>query len=49
MPKGGEIFRELAELLPLSVIEIDGNGDLMFANNDAFNSFGYAQDDLSEG
>ncbi len=49
MPKGGEIFRELAELLPLSVIEIDGKGDLMFANHDAFNSFGYAQDDLSEG
>jgi PAS domain S-box-containing protein len=49
MPKSGEIFRELAELLPLSVIEIDGKGDLMFANHDAFNSFGYAQDDLSEG
>ena len=49
MPKGGEIFRELAELLPLSVIEIDGKGDLTFANHDAFNSFGYAQDDLSEG
>ena len=49
MPKSGEIFRELAELLPLSVIEIDEKGDLMFANHDALNSFGYAQDDLSEG
>lgn len=40
MPKNGEIFRELAELLPLSVIELDEKGDLMFANSDAFNSFG---------
>jgi PAS domain S-box-containing protein len=49
MPKSGEIFRELAELLPLSVIELDEKGDLMFANSDAFNSFGYTQEDLHKG
>jgi PAS domain S-box-containing protein len=42
-------FRELADLLPQSVFEIDIDGNLTFANRNAFSSLGYTEDDLAKG
>lgn len=42
-------FRELAELLPQVVFEIDEKGNLLFANRYAFDAFGYTQDDFDKG
>jgi len=39
-------FRDLAELLPQMVFEVDTQGRFTFANRLAFESFGYAQDEL---
>ncbi len=40
-------FRELAELLPQTVFEIDMEGRFLFANHSAFDSFGYDYDELA--
>ncbi|MGO9371800.1 MAG: PAS domain S-box protein [Syntrophobacteraceae bacterium] len=42
-------FRELAELLPETIFEMDISGDLTFANLNAFDHFGYSQEDLERG
>jgi PAS domain S-box-containing protein len=42
-------FRELAELLPQVVFEIDDEGDLTFLNHVGFSSTGYGEDDLRRG
>jgi len=42
-------YRNLAELLPQIVYEIDGKGEIAFANNYALKLFGYTQDDLNNG
>jgi PAS domain S-box-containing protein len=42
-------FRELAELLPQIVFEIDDRGNLLFANRITFAATGYAEDDLRRG
>ncbi len=42
-------FRELTELLPQVVFEIDLSGNVTFGNREAFNSFGYTQDDFDKG
>ena len=39
-------FRELAELLPQTVLETDAEGRLSFANRLAYDLFGYRPDDL---
>ncbi|MEJ2731930.1 MAG: PAS domain S-box protein, partial [Deltaproteobacteria bacterium] len=42
-------FKELAELLPQTVYEMDLNGNLTFVNKKAFDHFGYAQEDFDQG
>jgi len=42
-------FRELSELLPEIVFETDMNGKLLFANQTAFDLFGYSREDFDEG
>jgi PAS domain S-box-containing protein len=47
--EGEERFRELAELMPETVFEVDLEGHLTFANRNAFNYFGYTPQDLKKG
>jgi len=42
-------FRELADLLPQIVFEIDDKGNLLFANRITFPATGYTEDDLRRG
>lgn len=42
-------FRELADLLPLVVWEVDLNARFTYANNIGFKLFGYTQEDLEKG
>ncbi len=42
-------FRDLAELLPEIVFEMDEQGILTFWNQNAFKSFGYTQEDFAAG
>ena len=42
-------FRELAEMLPETIFEIDLNGRLMFVNRKAFDLFGATQEDFEKG
>ncbi len=44
-----ERFRELAELLPETIYEMDDRGVLTFVNRSAFDQFGYGQDDFAKG
>lgn len=44
-----ERFRELAELLPETIFEMDTEGNLTFVNQNAFDHFGYSQEDLEQG
>ncbi len=41
-------FRELAELLPQTVFEVDAEGHFMFVNRLAFESFGYRYDEVAD-
>jgi len=47
--KSEERFRELAELLPETIFEIDLNGTLTFVNRGAFGQFGYTIQDFEKG
>lgn len=42
-------FRELAELLPETIYEVDLTGRLTFANQKAFDLFGFTQEDFDKG
>ncbi|MBF0527994.1 MAG: response regulator [Deltaproteobacteria bacterium] len=42
-------FRELADLLPQFVCELDTAGRVIYANQNAFKVFGYTEDDLAKG
>jgi len=42
-------YKELADLLPQIVFEMDERGDLTFANRNAFEAFGYTQEDFIKG
>jgi PAS domain S-box-containing protein len=42
-------FRELTELLPESIYEMDLKGNLIFANRSGFDHFGYSQEDFDRG
>ena len=42
-------FRDLAELLPETIFELDVEGNLTFANHSAFDQFLYAQEDFERG
>ena len=46
---GEERFRELAELMPETVFEVDLEGNITFVNRNAFNYFGYTPQDLKKG
>jgi diguanylate cyclase (GGDEF)-like protein/PAS domain S-box-containing protein len=46
-PKAGD--QELADLLPVTVFEIDTEGRLTFTNRTGLAAFGYSQDDLDRG
>ena len=47
--KSEEKYRELANSLPQIVFETDENGQVTFANHDAFNVFGYDQAEFDKG
>ncbi len=42
-------YRELADSLPQTVVECDEKGFIIFVNHNAFETFGYAEDDLEKG
>jgi PAS domain S-box-containing protein len=42
-------FRELAELMPETIFEVNLEGQLTFVNRNAYNYFGYTQADLKQG
>jgi PAS domain S-box-containing protein len=44
-----ERFRELAELMPETIFEVNLKGRLTFVNRNAYNYFGYTQADLKRG
>jgi PAS domain S-box-containing protein len=44
-----ERFRELAELLPETIFEMDTEGNLSFVNHNAFKRFGYTQEEFESG
>lgn len=44
-----EKFRELANMLPQIVFEMDRNGKLIFVNQNAFDTFEYTMDDFASG
>ena len=41
-------YKELADLIPLALFEIDKKGNLTFVNRHAFDLFGYTQDDFDK-
>lgn len=49
LKKSEERFKEITNLLPDIIFETDDKGYLTFANQRAFEFFGYTQDDLSRG
>ena len=42
-------FRELADLLPQTIVEIDAEGHFTYANRYAFESTGYGEEDIEKG
>ncbi len=44
-----EKYRQLAELLPQPIFEIDEKGELTFVNIISFDLFGYSEDDIKKG
>ena len=42
-------FRELAELLPETIFEMDERGNLTFLNRSGLEAFGYTREDLEKG
>jgi len=42
-------YRELADSLPQTVVECDEKGFITFVNRNAFETFGYTEDDLEKG
>jgi PAS domain S-box-containing protein len=44
-----ERFRELTDLLPEAIFEMDGSGNVMYANKSATEYFGYTRKDLRKG
>jgi two-component system, cell cycle sensor histidine kinase and response regulator CckA len=48
LQKSEQRFKELADLLPQTVFELDEKGNLTFANHKAFETFGYTKDDFAK-
>jgi len=42
-------YRELADSLPQTIVECDEKGFIIFVNRNAFETFGYTEDDLEKG
>jgi len=42
-------FQELAELMPETIFEIDLDGNIMFVNHNAYDQFGYTEQDMADG
>ncbi len=42
-------FRELVDLLPQIVFEIDISGNIFYSNSNGFNAFGYTQEEFRDG
>ncbi len=49
LKKSEERFRNLTEMLPVAVYEMDLNGKITFANKYAFDCFGYNKEDFYKG
>jgi len=49
LQRSEERFRELAELLPETIFEMDTDGNLSFVNHNAFKRFGYSQKEFESG
>ncbi|MEN6396352.1 MAG: PAS domain S-box protein, partial [Methanoregula sp.] len=49
LEKSEKRFRDLSDLLPVIVYEVDINGNLKYANHIAFELFGYTDDDFRRG
>ncbi len=49
LKKSEKRFRKLGELLPETVYEMDAHGVLTFVNKNAFDDFGYTQEDFAVG
>ena len=47
--KSEKRFREMADLLPQTVFEMDERGKLIFVNRNAYNAFGYTREDFDRG
>ena len=47
--ENGEKYKELSELLPQTLFEIDLEGNLTFSNRNALQAFGYAQGEVDKG
>jgi len=47
--KSEKRFRELSELLPEVIYEVDFNGNIVFANKEAYKIFGYSQEEFNKG
>ena len=44
-----ERFRNMTDLLPQTVFEVDEKGDITFANREAYHTFGYSEEDIARG
>ena len=42
-----ERFRNMTDLLPQTVFEVDEKGDITFANREAYHTFGYSEEDIA--
>jgi PAS domain S-box-containing protein len=49
LQKSEERFRNLADLLPQTVFEMDERGNLTFVNRQGFEAFGYTKEDFAKG
>lgn len=49
LKKNQKKYRELINLLPQTVFEMDPNGSITYLNNSGFNTFGYTKYDLETG
>lgn len=49
MQESEKRFKELAELLPQTVYEMDIDGNLVFVNKKAYDHFGYTLEDFNRG
>lgn len=49
LQKSEKKYRELVDFLPISIYEMDTQGNIISGNPEIFKTFGYVQDDLKQG